>query len=69
MVVRVKVELRRGTNIVKTSAVANSGFESSVPEIHIPIKLAKVLGFDLTKCQVDEYSAVGTKVKVFIPVL
>ena len=66
MVVRVKIELKRGNKIIKTSAVANSGFESSVPEIHIPKKLAKLLEFDLSKCIIDEYSATGTKVKVYI---
>lgn len=66
MVVRVKVELKRGNNVVRTSAIVNSGFESSIPEVHIPKKLAKLLGFDLDKCQVDEYSAVGTRVKVYI---
>mgnify|MGYP000636766362 CR=1 FL=1 len=37
MVVRVKARIKRGDRMIETSAVANSGYETDEPEIHIPL--------------------------------
>jgi len=44
MVCRVRVRIRHNNNIVETSALVNSGFESDAPDIVIPIEVAKRLG-------------------------
>jgi hypothetical protein len=44
LVVRVPVEISFEGNVVGTSAIPNTGYESDEPEIHIPIALAKRLG-------------------------
>ena len=43
MVVRVKVEVRYGDKTVETAAVANSGYETETPELHLPLALARRL--------------------------
>jgi len=44
LVVRVPVEISFEGNVVRTSAIPNTGYESDEPEIHIPIALARRLG-------------------------
>ncbi len=59
MVVRVKVQIKRGDTIIETSAIASSGYEADIPEIHIPIALARRLGFDLSRLSSARYRVVG----------
>lgn len=44
MVCRVRIRIRHNNNVVETSALVNSGFESDAPDIVIPIEIAKRLG-------------------------
>ena len=59
MVVRVKVQVKKDNVAIKTSAIANSGYETDVPEIHIPLALARELGFDLRGLTSTKYRVVG----------
>ena len=44
MVVRVRVRIARGSRVVETSAIANSGYEAETPQVLIPKRLAGELG-------------------------
>jgi hypothetical protein len=44
MGVRVKIEIKAGKNVIQSSAVLNTGFESDAPEVLIPFKIAEALG-------------------------
>lgn len=72
MVVRVRVQLSpsKGKGVVETSAMVNTGFESTAPELVLPEKLARRLGI-LTRGKVkrvDYVGAAGKKLKlVYIP--
>ena len=59
MVVRVKVRIRYRDKVVESSAVANSGYETDEPEIHIPSARAKELGFKLTGLRGESYIVIG----------
>ncbi|RLF19643.1 MAG: hypothetical protein DRN15_02195 [Thermoprotei archaeon] len=59
MVVRVKVQVKRGDSIIETSAVANSGYETEAPEIHLPQALARRLGFEISEARGARYRVVG----------
>ena len=43
MACRVRVKLKRGSRVIETSALVNSGFETDAPDIVIPVELAKRL--------------------------
>jgi len=43
VVVRVRVEVKYGGRSVETAAVANSGYEAEVPELHPPPVFARCL--------------------------
>ncbi len=66
MVVRVPVELKSDEMIVKTVALANSGYEAEEPEVHVPIALAKKLGFKLEGIRGERYGVVGAEVTAYI---
>ena len=44
MAVRVRLRIRVGSRVLETSALVNTGFESSEPSILLPKKLAESLG-------------------------
>lgn len=44
MALRVKVRLRRGSKEVTTSALVSSGFETSSPDVVVPLRVAQLLG-------------------------
>ncbi len=66
MVVRVRVALRREGRVAETSALANSGYESDRPEIHVPLGLARRLGFSLEHLRSERYSVVGAEVSAYM---
>jgi len=47
MGVRVLVEIKRNNRVVNSAALVNSGYEADEPELHVPLALARVLGFKL----------------------
>uniref|UniRef100_A0A7J3X874 Clan AA aspartic protease n=1 Tax=Thermofilum pendens TaxID=2269 RepID=A0A7J3X874_THEPE len=59
MVVRVKVEIKRGDRVAETAAVANTGYEADVPELHLPLALARYLGIPLHALPGESYRVVG----------
>lgn len=65
MGVRVNIELKLGEKIILTSAFANSGYETDEPEIHIPIALAKELGFKLKNLRGELYKVVGSEITTY----
>ena len=65
MVVRVRVLVRRVDRAVETSALANSGYESDEPEVHVPLGLARKLGFELEHLHSERYSVVGAEVSAY----
>ena len=44
---RVMVEVRKGGASARAPAVANSGYEAEEAEVHLPLALARRLGFSL----------------------
>ncbi|MEZ0290868.1 MAG: hypothetical protein ABWJ42_07265 [Sulfolobales archaeon] len=66
MGVRVRVRIRRDSNEVSTSALINTGYESTRPEIHIPIALLRRLGFSLENLRSERYAVVGAEVSAYI---
>ena len=66
MGVRVPVEIKYGDERKSTSALVNSGYESDEPEIHIPLTLAKLLGFELEGLKGERYKVVGAEVTTYI---
>ena len=66
MGIRIPLEIRRNNTIVQTSALANSGYESEEPEVHIPITLAKKLGFSLEALRSERYYAIGIEVPTYV---
>ena len=42
-----RVEVKYGGRSVETAALANSGYEAEVPELHLPLALARRLGIPL----------------------
>lgn len=75
MAVRIKVGLKplkgNSTEIMETSALANTGYESAAPQVVVPAKLARRLGFlpKLPKAARKEtiVTAIGTAKLQFIP--
>jgi len=57
--VRVKVEIKRGDRVAETAAVANAGYEADVPELHLPLALARYLGIPLHALPGESYRVVG----------
>jgi len=66
VVVRVRVEIRRGDRAVETAAVANSGYEAEVPELHLPLALARRLGIPLHAVLGESYRVVGGSTHAFV---
>ena len=66
MVVRVVVEIKRGDKVIESSALVNSGYEAEEPELHIPIALARTLGFNLEGLRGERYRVVGAEVTTYI---
>ncbi|ACB40629.1 hypothetical protein [Pyrobaculum neutrophilum] len=44
MALRVRIRLRAGRREVETSALVNTGFESSAPDVAVPVEVARRLG-------------------------
>jgi len=65
MGVRVRLKIRHKDAEVETSGLVNSGYESEEPEIHIPLALAKKLGFQLENLTSQRYRVVGSDVSVY----
>ena len=59
MGVRVRVKLKSGNREVPSSALVNTGYEGFRPEIHVPLALAKKLGFSLEDVKSEKYTVVG----------
>ncbi len=53
------VEVRKGSAAVRTPAVANSGYEAGEAEVHLPLALARRLGFCLKGLAGARYRVVG----------
>ncbi len=66
MGVRVRVGIKYRDRYVVTAALLNSGYETSEPEIHIPLALARRLGFSLEGLRSERYSVVGTEVTTYV---
>jgi len=62
----VPVELRSNDTVLRTSALANSGYEAEEPEVRIPVALAKKLGFKLEGLKEEKYGVVGAEVTTYI---
>ena len=65
MGVRVRVKLKSGNREVPSSALVNTGYEGFKPEIHVPLALAKKLGFSLEDVKSEKYTVVGGEVTAF----
>lgn len=66
MGVRVLVEIKRNNRVVNSAALVNSGYEADEPELHVPLALARVLGFKLEGLKGERYKVVGAEVTTFI---
>ncbi len=66
MGIRIPIEVRKGDVIVKTVALANSGYESEEPEALIPLALAKRLTFSLEGLRSERYRVVGSEVSTYV---
>ena len=66
MGVRIPVEIKHGDEMTLTAALVNSGYESDEPELHIPLALAKTLGFRLEGLKGERYKVVGAEVTTYI---
>ncbi len=66
MGVRVHVEIKYDGRIIETSALVNSGYESDEPELHIPLALARILGFKLENLKGERYKVVGSEVTTYV---
>lgn len=68
MAVRIKVEIVRGKNKVKTNALVNSGYETEEPELLIPVNLAKRLKIYpklLPNTTIEIYSTAGENTQMY----
>lgn len=65
MGVRVKVRVRRGDRCIDTPALVNSGYEADRAEIHIPLAVARLLGFKLAELRGESYRVVGSEVTTY----
>lgn len=66
MGVRVLVEIKRNNRVVNSAALVNSGYEADEPELHVPLALARVLGFKLEGLKGERYKVVGAEVTTYI---
>lgn len=66
MGVRIPVELKHDDRIVTSASLVNSGYEADEPEIHIPMALARLLGFKLEELKGERYKVVGAEVATYI---
>lgn len=66
MVITIPIEVKRNNESISTSALVNSGYESEQPEIHIPLALARRLGFKLEYVRSEKYKVVGAEVSTYI---
>ena len=66
MVVRVRIEIKRGDRVIETAAVANSGYEAEVPELHLPLALARQLGTSLHALSGESYRVVGGSTHAYV---
>jgi len=64
--VRVKLRIRSNNKSIITAALVNSGYESDVPEIHVPLALARRLGLGLEGVVSERYRVVGSDVSAYI---
>lgn len=63
---RIRISIRYKENNVVTVALVNSGYESEVPEIHIPLALARRLGLPLERLRAERYHVVGSETTTYI---
>lgn len=61
MGIRVRIKIQYRGSSVSTVALVNSGYETEVPEIHVPITLARKLGFSLEHLKAERYRVVGSE--------
>ena len=66
MGVRVKIVVKHCENSAETTALANSGYEAEKPEIHIPLALARRLGFRLEELKEERYRVIGSEISAYI---
>jgi hypothetical protein len=66
VVVRVKVEVKHGDRVFATAAVANSGYETEEPELHLPLALARSLGISLHALPGESYRVVGGSTHAYV---
>lgn len=66
--VKLKVKSRIGKSETTVSALVNSGFETSTPQLLIPVRLARELGFYPlpTESSIVEVGTAGGPVKLFL---
>ena len=60
-----RIRLKSGDREVCSSALVNTGYEGVRPEVHIPLALAKRLGFSLEDARSEKYAVVGGEVTAF----
>ncbi len=65
MGVRIPIEIKKNNKIVKTSALANTGYETDEPEIHIPIALARKTSLTFEALKSERYRVVGTEITTY----
>ena len=63
---RIRISIRYKENNVVTVALVNSGYESEIPEIHIPLALARRLGLPLERLRAERYHVVGSETTTYI---
>jgi hypothetical protein len=65
MGVRVRVRLRSEGREELSSALVNTGYEGVRPEVHVPLALARRLGYSLEGARSERYAVVGGEVTAF----
>ena len=69
LVLRVRLRRVGAASAVETSAQVSTGYLSSditLPEIYLPVALARKLGFELERARRDVYATMGGQVDVLI---
>lgn len=59
MAVRVKIRIELNDKRIETPALVNSGFETDVPTLVIPLKIAEMLGIDVKELREETYLGAG----------
>jgi len=61
LAVRLRIALRRpgSSRVVETSALVNSGFEVDVPQLVLPVALARELGFNVEEAPIGAITVCG----------